>query len=209
MGATKLLAERLMTAANHYKGFRKISFSWVRFGNVLDSRGSVIPLFINQIKKGGPVTVTDAEMTRFVMSIPRSVALILKAGTITRSGEIFILKMPALKIGDLAEVMVKKFAPKYGHDPKKIKIKFIGERPGEKIHEELMTEHEARSAYEDKEMFIVLPESIQLTSAITYKLPPNPQLKKFKKAQRRSYSSEDSKLLTKKDISKLLDELSN
>jgi len=93
MGATKLLAERLTISANYYKGLRKTAFSCVRFGNVLDSRGSVIPSFREQIRKGGPVTLTEPNMTRFVMSIPRAVDLVLKAAEIARGGEIFIFKM--------------------------------------------------------------------------------------------------------------------
>jgi FlaA1/EpsC-like NDP-sugar epimerase len=113
MGATKLLAERLTTSANYYKGNGRTAFCNVRFGNVLHSRGSVVPLFIEQIAKGGPVTVTDPDMTRFVMSINSAVDLVFKAAAMARGGEIFVLKMPALRIGDLAEVMIEEFAPRY------------------------------------------------------------------------------------------------
>lgn len=207
MGATKLLAERLMISANHYKGLRNVLFSWVRFGNVLDSRGSVIPLFRNQIKKGEPVTVTSPEMTRFIMSIPNAVKLILKATHMAKYGEIFILKMDAIKIGDLAEVMVEELAPKYGHDPKDIKIEVIGARPGEKLFEELMTENEVKNAYEDGEMFVIIPDTVQLTRAITYQLPENPALADFKKVEKVSYSSKDINLVTKDELRALLKEL--
>jgi FlaA1/EpsC-like NDP-sugar epimerase len=126
MGATKLLAERLTVSANFYKGERKTAFSCVRFGNVLDTRGSVIPLFRKQIQNGGPLTVTDLNMTRFMMSIPKAVELVLKASEMAEGGEIFILKMLALRIGDLAEAMIQELAPEYGYASNKIEIKNIG-----------------------------------------------------------------------------------
>lgn len=155
LGATKLLAERLTISANYYKGLRKTAFSCVRFGNVLDSRGSVAPLFREQIEKGGPVTITDPDMTRFVMSISKAVDLVFKAAEIAQGGEIFILKMPALRIGDLAEVMIEELAPQYGHVPESIELEIIGKRSGEKNHEELLTEDEAASACETEDMFII------------------------------------------------------
>ncbi|MFA5743028.1 MAG: SDR family NAD(P)-dependent oxidoreductase [Candidatus Paceibacterota bacterium] len=158
MGATKLLTEKLITNANYYRGKKKTSFSSVRFGNVLNSRGSVIPLFEEQIKKGGPVTITDPEMIRFVMSIRRAVDLVLMAAEAADGGEIFILKMPFLKMGDLADVMVQELAPKYGYNPKDIEQKIIGERIGEKFCEELMTGKEEKNICETEDMFIVLPE---------------------------------------------------
>ena len=136
LGATKLLAERLTISANYYT--RKTVFSCVRFGNVLDSRGSVVPLFREQIRNGGPVTITEANMTRFVMSISRAVNLVLKTAEIAKGGEIFIFKMPALRIGDLVEVMVEELAPRYGHDAQSIKVETIGRRAGEKDYEELL-----------------------------------------------------------------------
>lgn len=155
MGATKLLAEKLTISANYYTGDKKTVFSCVRFGNVLDSRGSVVPVFKNQIKNGGPVTITDPEMTRFVMGIPQAVGLILKAGEKTKGKEIFILKMPALNIVDLAEVMIEEFAPIYGHDPEEIEIKIIGKRNGEKMYEELLTQEEFNYVYDDDELYVL------------------------------------------------------
>lgn len=155
MGATKLLAERLTISANYYSGDQRSVFSCVRFGNVLNSRGSVIPIFRKQIMNGGPVTITHPEMSRFIMHIPDSIDLILKAGYLATGKEIFILKMPAVKIVDLAEVMIKNLAPKYGFDPERITMEFIGKRPGEKMYEELITEEEALYA-EDKGDLLVL-----------------------------------------------------
>ena len=155
MGATKLLAERLTISANNYTGDKDTVFSCVRFGNVLDSRGSVVPLFKNQIKKGGPITITSPDMTRFIMGIPQAVQLILKAGEISKGKEIFILKMPALNIVDLAEVMIEEFAPLYGYKPKDIEIQIIGKRMGEKTYEELMTEDETLNAVDHGKLYII------------------------------------------------------
>lgn len=157
MGATKLLAERLVAATHHYKGKSRTVFSSVRFGNVLNSRGSVVPLFQRQIKNGGPITITNPDMVRFIMSIPKAVELVLKSAEITKGGEIFILKMPLVRLGDFAEAMIEEIAPIYGYDPKKIKIKIIGERTGEKFYEELITENESKNACETKDMFAILP----------------------------------------------------
>jgi len=155
MGATKLLAERITVAANRYKGNKRTAFSVVRFGNVLNSRGSLIPLIKEQIKKGGPVTLTDPQMTRFIMGISEAVSLVLKAGALAKGGEIFILKMPAVKILDLIEVMIEELSPKYGYSPEDIKIKIVGKRPGEKLFEELMTEEEFKYAQEIEDMYVV------------------------------------------------------
>lgn len=155
MGATKLLAERLTVSANYYRGNRRTIFSSVRFGNVLNSRGSVIPIFRRQIMSGGPVTITDPKMTRFIMRIPDSANLILMAGYMAEGKEIFILKMPAVNIVDLAEVMIEDLATEYGYDPTEIKIKIIGKRPGEKMYEELVTDDEALYI-QDKGDFLVL-----------------------------------------------------
>lgn len=190
VGATKLLAERLTISANYYKGKKKTAFSCVRFGNVLDSRGSVVPLFKKQIEKGGPVTVTDPEMTRFVMSIPKAVELILKAVKMTKGGEIFILKMPALRIVDLAETMIEELATKYGYKPEEIKIKIIGKRSGEKLYEELMTEDEAKYAIEKDELYVL-------------NLEDSPQQEE---GQIRCYSSDSVEKLKKDQIRKLLKE---
>lgn len=149
MGATKLLAEKLMTSAMHSKGTRKTLFASVRFGNVLNSRGSVIPLFINQIQNGEAITLTDPNMLRFFMSIPQAVNLTMDAMQRMTGGEVFILKMPIMRLGDLADVLIDK----YGNG--KTKKKIIGVRPGEKIQEVLMTEEEAAYADETDTMFIV------------------------------------------------------
>lgn len=156
MGATKLLAEKIAISAEQYKGGqRKTVFSAVRFGNVFASRGSVVPLFLEQIKNGGPVTLTHREMTRFMMSIPQAAELVLKAALYSKGGELFILKMPVMRIEDMAKAMIAILAPKYGHDPKNIKIEMVGKRDGEKIYELLMTAEEAEDIYENEDMFCI------------------------------------------------------
>lgn len=158
MGTTKLLAEKLMTAANYYKGTRNCVFSSVRFGNVMGSRGSVIPLFNKQIMAGGPVTITDPTMTRFMMSMSQAVELVFKSADVSQGGEVFIFKMPTVNISDLAEVLIDELAPMYTHRPEDIVIEIIGTKPGEKMYEELMTEDEASRSLERDDMFIVLPQ---------------------------------------------------
>jgi len=158
MGTTKLMGERLMTAANSNK--RKLDgsiFASTRFGNVLGSSGSVIPIFHNQIAQGGPVTLTHRDMTRFVMSVEESVRLVIDSARCARGGEVFITKMPVVRIEDLAIAMIKELAPKYGLDPDVIELKDIGTKPGEKLYEELMSPEETRRAVELEQYFSVLP----------------------------------------------------
>ncbi|SEJ36003.1 Polysaccharide biosynthesis protein [Halohasta litchfieldiae] len=158
MGATKLLSERLVIAANAYKGQRDTEFSCVRFGNVLGSNGSVIPLFYNQIKSGGPVTVTDPEMTRFFMPIEEAVDLVFSANDRMNGGEVFVLKMPTFDVGTLAETMINGYAPTVDIDPETIEIDIIGPRPGERMHEKLISEDELLTTVELSDMFIIYPE---------------------------------------------------
>ncbi|MCG2827253.1 MAG: polysaccharide biosynthesis protein [Thermoplasmatales archaeon] len=200
MGTTKLLSERLVIDANFYKGRKKTVFSCVRFGNVSFSRGSVIPLFKKQIMNGGPVTLTDKNMTRFIMSISKAVELVFKATEMTKGGEVFIFKMPVIHLGDLAEVMVKELSLKHGYKPERIKIKIIGPRPGEKLHEELMTDVESRNALETKEMFILLPQ-VQIEGEIGKFMYPG-----AKKIHSKTYNSNEVHPLSKNEIRRLLNE---
>jgi len=152
MGATKLLAEKLVSAATLYKGPHPTICANVRFGNVIGSNGSVLPLFIEQAKRGGPLTVTDASMVRFFMTIPQAVSLVLDAAVAAKGGETFILKMPVMRVMDLAQAVIDLLAP--GMD---LPIICTGARPGEKLHEELMTPEEAIHAEEREAMYVVRP----------------------------------------------------
>ncbi len=158
MGATKLLSERLVIAANTYRGQRDTEFSCVRFGNVIGSNGSVIPLFYDQIKSGGPVTVTDPEMTRFFMPIEEAVDLVLSANERMNGGEVFVLKMPTFDVGTLAETMIDGYAPTVDIDPETIEIDIIGPRPGERMHEKLISEDELQTTVELSDMFVIYPQ---------------------------------------------------
>jgi UDP-N-acetylglucosamine 4,6-dehydratase len=157
MGATKLLSEKLVSTANYYKGRRSTVFACMRFGNVLGSSGSIIPFVTCQIKRGGPITLTNPEMCRFVMPIAQAVSLILEAAHLAKGGEIFVLKMPVINIADLIEVLIRQLAPRFGYSPQDIKVKHVGVRKGEKLQESLMTEDEVSRARETENMFILEP----------------------------------------------------
>ena len=171
MGTSKLMGERIMTAANSNESARGTVFASTRFGNVLGSRGSVIPIFIKQIKSGGPVTLTDPGMTRFIMSIRGAVRLVIDSARIARGGEVFITKMPVIRIKDLAEVMIEELAPVFGFEPRDIEIKVIGSKPGEKLYEELMSEEETRRSVELPDYFAVLPAFRGIYRQIDYSYP--------------------------------------
>ncbi|GEK91041.1 polysaccharide biosynthesis protein [Alkalibacterium kapii] len=148
MGATKRIAEMIVTGLNE-EG--KTNFVAVRFGNVLGSRGSVIPVFKDQIKKGGPITVTDFHMTRYFMTIPEASRLVLQAGSLARGGEIFVLDMgEPVKIVDLAKQMIQLSGAKN----KDIKITESGIRPGEKLYEELLSKSENTKKQVYEKIFI-------------------------------------------------------
>ena len=162
MGTTKLMGERLMTAANSSKRENGPIFASTRFGNVLGSSGSVIPIFRNQISNGGPVTLTDKNMTRFVMSVKEAVELVLNSVEEAKGGEVFVTKMPVMKIEDLAIAMIEELCSE------KMKIVEIGSKPGEKLYEELMSDEETRRAVELDKFFSVLPAFRGIYSNIKY-----------------------------------------
>lgn len=199
MGTTKLLGEKIVTAANAVRNNGKTIFSSTRFGNVIGSRGSVVPIFVNQIKNGGPVTITDERMTRFIMTIEESARLVLKSVTISQGGEVFVTKMPIVRISDLAEVMIELLAPKYGHKAVGIKTRIIGVKPGEKMYEELMSEEEMHRSMELKDMFVITPAFKSIYESISYKYKGT-----VAKTLTKSYVSAAETPLTKTEIRQYL-----
>ncbi|MDQ5846632.1 MAG: UDP-N-acetylglucosamine 4,6-dehydratase (inverting), partial [Acidobacteriota bacterium] len=144
-GATKLVAEKLFVQGNSYVGGEATRFSCVRYGNVVGSRGSVIPLFLKQ-RQSGKVTVTDERMTRFWITLDQGVDFVIRCAESMHGGEIFVPKIPSMKIMDLTDVI----APD-------CEVSFNGIRPGEKIHESLVSADEARYAREFDDMFVIEP----------------------------------------------------
>jgi FlaA1/EpsC-like NDP-sugar epimerase len=169
MGTSKLMGERLMTAANSNLRDDGSIFASTRFGNVLGSRGSVIPIFREQIRNGGPITLTDPDMTRFIMSITEAVHLVIDSAAFARGGEVFVTKMPVIRIEDLADVMIEELASFYGHNPKDLCINVIGTKPGEKMYEELMSGEETRRAWELERYFVILPAFTSLYRNVVYR----------------------------------------
>lgn len=152
MGATKRICEMMVQQINENSS---TLFSAVRFGNVLGSSGSVIPLFKQQINAGGPITVTDPEITRFFMTIPEAVSLVLTAGAMAEGGEIFVLDMgEPVKINDLAENLIQLSGLTLGQD---IEIKYTGLRPGEKLYEEILLDEEGIEKTDNKKIYIGKP----------------------------------------------------
>ena len=148
-GATKLCSDKLFVAANNMKGKRDLKLSVVRYGNVMGSRGSVIPFFLNK-RHEGVLPITDDRMTRFNISLDEGVDMVLRALEIMWGGEIYVPKIPSYKITDVAQAI----APE-------AKTENVGIRPGEKLHEEMVTTTDAISTIEFKDYFVILP-SMQL-----------------------------------------------
>ena len=171
MGTSKLMGERLVTAANATMRKSGAAYVSTRFGNVLGSRGSVIPIFREQIKNGGPITLTDPDMTRFIMSLSTAVKLVIDSAALACGGEVFVTKMPVIRIQDLARVMIDELAPRLGHDPGNIQIDIIGTKPGEKMYEELMSDEETRRTIELPHYFAVLPAFKGVYRNIDYTYP--------------------------------------
>ena len=146
-GATKLCADKMFVASNNYSGKAGTRFSVVRYGNVLGSRGSVVPVF-RELARTGVLPITDKRMTRFWITLDQGVDLVLKSLDVMEGGEIFVPKIPSMKIMDLAEAM----APG-------CKYKYVGIRPGEKLHEVLIPRDEMRKTLEFKNMFVICPDS--------------------------------------------------
>jgi FlaA1/EpsC-like NDP-sugar epimerase len=171
MGTSKLMAERLVSAANARTRRGEQVFASTRFGNVLGSRGSVIPLFVRQIRAGGPVTLTSPQMSRFIMTLDDAVRLVLDSLFLARGGEIFVTKMPVVRIGDLAEVMIEELAGDFGYRASDIAIEAIGPRPGEKMYEELMNDEEINRSIELANYFVIRPAILSIFRDIDYAYP--------------------------------------
>ncbi len=150
MGTSKLMGERLVTAASESRGNHQTVFASTRFGNVLGSRGSVVPLFQRQIANGGPITLTDREMTRFIMTLSEAAKLVLDSVWLASGGEVMVTKMPVARIEDIATSLRRIIGRE------SIEIVEIGAKPGEKMYEELMNDEEVRRTFESGEFFVIL-----------------------------------------------------
>ena len=188
MGMTKALQEKIILSDDLQKDSTK--FSCVRYGNVLGSRGSVIPLWDSKIKKNKPLPVTHPEMTRFMLTLSEAIHLVFYALKNAKGGEIFVKKAPATKIVDLAKVYAENITGK-----KDYPIEYVGRRAGEKIHEVLVSEEEMRNVKEMKDHYIIHRElDFDLAS--------------LKKERLAEYSSDTVSLLTKPDLKKIMKNLS-
>ena len=184
-GATKLCSDKLFVAANNIKGHKDISFSVVRYGNVMFSRGSVLPTFLKQ-KDEGHFTITDKNMTRFTLTLKQSVEIVMWALMNSKGSEILVPKIPSYKIIDVAKAI----------NPKN-KIKIIGLRSGEKLHEEMITLSDSYNTYDLGKYYAIIPRD----GLHNYK---KTKIKKVKKIF--SYNSKDNKYLSVNEIKKLINE---
>ena len=156
MGTTKLLGERLFSIANYQS--KSTIFTSTRFGNVIGSNGSVLEIFKTQILNNKPITLTDLRMTRFIMSKKQAARLVLNTLSLMTGGEVFITKMPVIKISDLAQSLIQLYTERsLINCDADYPMKTIGAKPGEKMYEELMTEEEMIRAYETRDYFVVTP----------------------------------------------------
>jgi UDP-N-acetylglucosamine 4,6-dehydratase len=187
-GATKLVMERLFLQANVYTGGRKTQFSCVRYGNVVGSRGSVIPIFLEQ-SKDGVITITDERMTRFWITLEQGVRFVIDCIDRMQGGEVFIPKIPSMKVTDLADAI----APG-------VKISIVGVRPGEKVNETLLTEEEARNGAEFDDHYVVIGSPFAPGRNILKGAKPLPD--SF------NYTSDNNKWwLTKEELNKMIEGL--
>jgi UDP-N-acetylglucosamine 4,6-dehydratase/UDP-glucose 4-epimerase len=189
-GATKLLMERLFISANNYKGFHKIKFSCVRYGNVLGSRGSLVPILVHQVLNGKKITITDPNMTRFNITMNQALDLIFRAFENSVGGEIFVPKLKAYRTGDVKDAVLELLNPKS-------EVQQIPVRPGEKYHESLISKDELRKTFEDKKDYLIIDEQIQ-------KHPNRPKNKDIAKTSLKDqYSSDKVELITKDELKKI------
>lgn len=147
-GATKLCSDKLFISGNAYAGARNTSFSVVRYGNVIGSRGSVVPFFLRK-RKDGVLPITDTRMTRFWITIDQGARFVLDCMAIAKGGELFVPKIPSMRVTDLANAI----APQAGHE-------IVGIRPGEKLHEVMVPEDDARNTIELEDRFVIMPQFV-------------------------------------------------
>lgn len=196
MGVTKLLGEKLITAANYYKGVAGTLFYSVRFGNVLGSRGSLVPTIEKQIRNDLPITVTHTDMTRYIMGLNHALQLILDSLNIAQGGEVFVLKMQTVKIIDLIEVLIEHYSEKYNKKAKDFEMKEIGTLPGEKLYEELFSIEEVDRTYELDNMYLIIPKIEEYIYKIDLSKYSN--IRKFDKSK--PFCSKDGLFLKKEEI---------
>ncbi len=153
MGATKLLGERLFIAANYFTGRYKTRFSCVRFGNILNSNGSVLQIFRKQLSEDKPLSITSEKMTRFIISMDHAMDLCINSASRMIGGEIFVLSMGSCNIMSLAKAISGSSAIDYN---------IIGLKPGEKVYEELVTESEAPRTLRDENLYVIIPDSMEM-----------------------------------------------
>ena len=189
-GATKMLMERLFISANYYKGKRKSKFLCVRYGNVLGSRGSLLPVIISQIQNGKEITITDPEMTRFNISMNQAVELIFRAIKNGIGGEVFVPKLKAYRVKEMKEAIIELMQA--NNQEKRIPV-----RPGEKYHELLINQEELRNTYETDDDYIIFEKQSQNYDYAT--------MKNVKKSGlNANYGSNSVSILTKEEIKKIL-----
>lgn len=192
-GATKLCSDKLIISGNNYTGNKKLKLSVIRYGNVMGSRGSVIPLFLKN-KNIPKVRITDSEMTRFNITLEESVEFVLKCLDLMKGGELFVPKIPSYKLLDLVKAI-------YGNK----KIIVTGTRPGEKIHEEMISINESQNTLEFKNMFVVLPRN--LYKKRNFEINLKKKLGSFRYCKKNfTYSSDsNNNFLTPAKIKKIID----
>jgi len=189
-GATKLLMERLFVSANFYKGNHRTKFLCVRYGNVLGSRGSIVPVFSNQIKSGKKITITDPSMTRFTITMKDALELILRSLKNGVGGEVFVPKLHAYRVGDIKDAIID-----LTHT--KTETEIISIRPGEKIHESLISFDELRNTFENDEDYVIIDKQLQESILKqSSNIKPN--------SLNNSYSSDKVKILSKEELKQLL-----
>lgn len=196
MGTSKLMGERMITAANIIPGGP--IFASTRFGNVLGSNGSVLEIFINQIKNKQPITITDLDMSRFIMSPKEAVTLVLDSANRATGGEVFVTKMPVVTIINLAESLKLTMAQKYDIKTEDCPINVIGSKPGEKLYEELLSDEELKRTVELDKFFCVYPALTDLYETIS------PDSQNQEGAPDRPYISKDEVCLSVHDITNYL-----